>query len=140
MAHLDHLEAEVLPDDVVNDVYEGAAQGNCDHVHRVLKRLLLLLLQPGNDEAHQEWRHVLLELQHEADDEELDERGVVRHQHAPHEGESVLRVLADVVLDVLFQRKLLLLDAEAVWKLTVLLELYLLVQAALKQRPGVAVE
>ena len=140
MAKLNHLEAEVLPSNVLNGVNKRAQKCKSDHLNRTLKRLWLLFLNPSNHRGHKEWRYVLLELHQDTDHHEFHQFSFVCFQHAFHEGKSILWVFFDVVLDVFLKHFLFFLNLKSLRKLAVLFEFDLLTHTALKKRPWVPVK
>ena len=140
MANFDHLEAEVLPDGVDEHVNEGDRDCHEHHFDAILPGLLVLLLDPIEGLRHDVGHKEVVELEQEAHEGELAEVPLVDGQETLHEGESILRVLLDVVLDIFLDQLLLVLDLKALGELAILLELDLLVHGALEQGPGVPVE
>ena len=91
-----------------------------------------MLLDPCNHGAHDKWSDVLLELQQESHYKELDQLTIVGHQHPLHKGKSILRVLANVAFDVLFQSAFVLFNLQLIGQLSILLKSDLLSHATLQ--------
>ena len=101
---LDHFEAEVLPNSVLEPLQDRNHEANQECVRDSPRRIrLLLVLDPGEEAYHQERLVDVIEHQSDSDGVELGKLPFVDGQHALHESILVVLVLVPVVIYLCFE-------------------------------------
>lgn len=98
MAHLDHLEAKVLPGGVNGASNEWHKETQAKHVHRSCRILIFFGSQPADHLVGHPGHYDVIGLQEHAHDEKLYELGLVDFDDSLHEGEAIGGILLDVFL------------------------------------------
>ena len=126
VAYFDHLEAEVLPSRVHDHAHDRKQKHRTYCLASGVGRVWGRVLEPRDETGHQERLVDIPAGEEGADGAELQEVPLIGLKNSLHEGISILWVLLDVVLDVGLDNFGLMANSQAIWKLSILLELDLL--------------
>ena len=115
VAHLNHLEAEILP----NRVEEASGERNQERqkhcTHNCVVSVGFRAHQPVDVANEEQWSEDVLQGQREANEAELHEVPFVGPEDALQEGISVIWVLLDVVLNARFDVFCFVANFQAIW-------------------------